>query len=387
VALRARTLLVALIWGTAFGAAGAEPATTVPFRYVDNRIMIQVNVNGEPFTFVVDTGASTTSVTPQVARTLGLRTTSAGTTSGVGNATQAVQTTTLHSLSIGKRAFTNVSSLVLDLSNIRDHIGFLHFDGVIGYSLLHAFALDVDSDRLTLTLGGQAVRRRGARIVPFSGSLPHVKATIDGIPGSVVLDTGDRSSLTLFKRFAEEHGYYATPGALHDVLTGFGIGGPVYGDVFRLETLGMFGTQVTGVVTRASRQRAGAFATMPDAGSVGGGVLRRFNITYDYPRSELSVTPSAYRTARDPYDRSGMWLSRAGSRIVVTAVTLAGPAEAAGLRGGDEIVSIDGRRVTSAQVIQVRAELATKSAGSRVTVGYLRGGATGTRVVTLVDLV
>jgi Aspartyl protease/PDZ domain len=388
-ALYARTLLVGLAWACIAGGVSAAPAATrVPFRSVDNRIVIRVAVDGKPFSFVVDTGSATTVVTPQVVAALGLHATAAGTTSGVGNATQAMQTTTLPSLRVGDLAFANEPSVVVDLSVIREHIGFPHFDGVIGYSLLKTFAVDVDSDRSVLTLSRDPLPARpGARIVSFSGTLPHVGATLDGTPATIIIDTGDRSSLTLFKGFARAHGYYAAPGALRDVLTGYGIGGPVYGDVFRLRTLGVFGTRLHGVVTRASRQRGGAFASMSEAGSIGGGVLRRFNITYDYPRHVLSVSPSAARDAADPYDRSGMWLARSGGNIVVTAVTTGGPAAAAGLRAGDLLAEIDGRRAAGADVIRVRTELAARAASTHVTIVYQRDGTTHDATLILSDLI
>jgi hypothetical protein len=388
-ALLARTLLVGLAWLCFAGGVSAAPAVTrVPFRSVDNRIVIRVAVDGKPFSFVVDTGASTTVVTPEVVTALGLHATAAGTTSGVGNATQSVQATTLPSLRIGDLTFTSEPSAVVDLSVIREHIGFPRFDGVIGYSLLKTFAVDVDNDRAVLTLSHDPLpARAGARTVSFSGVLPHVGATIDGTPARIVIDTGDRSSLTLFKGFATAHGYYAAPGALRDVLTGYGIGGPVYGDVFRLGTLGVFGTRLHGVVTRASRQRGGAFATMSDAGSIGGGVLRRFNITYDYPHHVLSVSPSAARDAADRYDRSGMWLARSGADILVVAVTSGGPAAAAGLRAGDLLAQIDGHRVDGAGVIRVRTELATRPVGTRVTIVFQRDGATHDATLILANLI
>lgn len=388
-ALYARTLLVGLVWAcVASGASAAPAATSLPFRSIDNRIVIRVAVDGKPFSFVIDTGSSTTVVTPEVVAALGLQATAAGTTSGVGNATQTMQTTTLPSLRVGDLTFTNAPSVVVDLSIIREHIGFPHFDGVIGYSLLKAFAVNVDNDRSVLTLSRDPLQARpGARVVSFSGTLPHVGATLDRTPATIIIDTGDRSSLTLFKGFARAHGYYAAPGALRDVLTGYGIGGPVYGDVFRLGTLGVFGTRLYGVVTRASRQRGGAFASMSEAGSIGGGVLRRFNITYDYPHHMLSVSPSAARDAADPYDRTGMWIARSGADIVVAAVTAGGPAATAGLRAGDRVAEIDGRRVGGANVIRVRTELAARAVGRRVTMVYQRDGRAHAATVVLADLI
>ncbi len=126
-------------------------------------------------------------------------------------------------------------------------------------------------------------------------------ALIDATSGTIVLDTGDRSSFTIFGRFAQEHHFYGKYPGPRNVLTGFGIGGPVYGDVFKLPNIEVFGFHLHGIVTRASRQHAGVFASAPEAGSVGGNLLRRFNIIYDYPHRELVVWPSSRFNEADVY--------------------------------------------------------------------------------------
>jgi len=79
------------------------------------------------------------------------------------------------------------------------------------------------------------------------------------------------------------------------------LGGPVYGDVFTLPALDVFGAHLTDVVTRASRQTGGVFASAADSASIGTGVLKRFNIVYDYPHETIVAWPSKYFTAADTF--------------------------------------------------------------------------------------
>jgi aspartyl protease/PDZ domain-containing protein len=362
-------------------------ATTFPFAFVDNRIMIECRIDGKgPFTLALDTGAGVTSVTPAVAKTLGLPVAAAGTTSGVGNATQAVQTTKLRTLRVGDFTFRAVPVYVLDLGKISERSGIAPFDGVLGEPELRAFAVAVDMDAHAITLSRTPLAPRpGSWTISFSGAIPHVGAEIDGQRGTVVLDTGDRSSLTLFGKFAKAHGFYARRPALRDALTGYGIGGPVYGDVFRVHHFTLFGVRIAGVVTRASRQKAGMFATLPDAGSVGGGVLRRFNVTYDYPRSVLVVSPSAQFAAAEPYDRSGLWLSRDGERIAVTAVTAGGPAQRAGVHANDILEALEGHALHAHDLFEVRRTLASSPAGTTAVLTLLRDGHRVQRSLALRD--
>ena len=60
------------------------------------------------------------------------------------------------------------------------------------------------------------------------------------------------------------------------------------------------------------------------------------------------------------------------SGVVLQAVTEDGPAEAAELRQGDVIVSVDGRDVVSAGSLQEM--IATRQPGDEVTVGFYRDG-------------
>lgn len=295
---------VAALLGLVRTGAGAT-ATTVPFRFEDNRVFVSCYVDGKgPYAFVVDTGAGSVVVSTALARALKLPLRAAGTTSGAGSRSPRIWRTELASFTVGGIRFRGVRAAALDLEEIRRGIGLRRFDGIVGYSVLRRFRMkiDMDASRLTLDTAPIAVPAR-ARSVPFTleDELIHVPAAIDGIPGTVVLDTGDRSSLTLFRAFANAHDVYARYPARRNAVTGYGVGGPVYGDVFTLPRFEIFGWTIRSVVTRASRDRGGVFATAREAGSIGGGLLRRFDVVYDYPGRRLLVWPSRNFSLTDRY--------------------------------------------------------------------------------------
>jgi hypothetical protein len=131
--------------------------------------------------------------------------------------------------------------------------------------------------------------------------LPEIHAVIDGLAGKVLVDSGDRSSLTLFGPFAKQNGFFGRHPSRENIVTGYGLGGPVYADVFTLPSLDVFGTHLTNVVTRASRQTGGVFASTSDSASIGTGVLKRFNIVYDYPHNTIVAWPSKYFMTADTF--------------------------------------------------------------------------------------
>jgi predicted aspartyl protease len=280
------------------------PATTVPFALVDNRMVIQATIDGRgPYALIVDTGSYDLVITPAVAAQLKLPTTSAGSATGAGSGSEQVSSAHLATLAIGAMRFNNQPCEVLDLSRIAHAFGFSHLDGIVGYALLRRLrvGVDMDASRLTLSAAPIAAPVR-ATATPFrvnGDDIITLDGAVDGLPAKFMVDTGDRTSLTLIRHFARAHDFYSRA-AMHDVITGVGIGGPIYSDVLRTR-VSVFGSTIPNVVTRASRDKGGAFANAAEDASVGMGLLKRFNIVYDYPRNRLYAWPSHYYRVPDTF--------------------------------------------------------------------------------------
>jgi len=285
---------------------GSQSAT-IPFTYFDNRIVIQCSIDGKgPFAMIVDTGSPDVVVTPETAQRLQAKVRSAGTVTGAGNNPVAQGSTHLLRLSLGALSFTNVDADVLNLDQIRAKLHFPHLDGLIGHSVLKRYAVFINVDAGTLTLSTSPPSEPAtASITPFHGVLPVIRATIDNIPTTVIVDTGDRSSLTLFGPFAKRYAFYRKYPSKENVLTGYGLGGPVYGDVFAIPTITVLGRTLDGVITRASRQTGGVFTGSDQGGGIGSGILKRFNIVFDYPRGVIIAWPSKFFSTPDAFRPPG----------------------------------------------------------------------------------
>jgi hypothetical protein len=296
-------LAIVLLSAIASWSRGAQ-STDVPFTLFDNRMLIQASIDGKgPFTMIVDTGSTSVVVTPDVAKRLELQARAAGSATGAGSGSTSLAVTRLTSLAIGALQFDNLPAEVLDLSAIRRAIGFPRLDGIVGYDILSRLrvGVDMDAERLTLSYVRLPVPK-GAALVGFSvdpNGIPQVTGAVDGAHGTFVVDTGDRSSLTLFRHFAEANNFYRDA-PVRNAITGIGVGGPVYSDVLRT-TVSVFGSTISGVVTRVPRDRGGAFALGPQAASLGTGLLKRFNIIYDYPDKQLFAWPSRFFAQPDVY--------------------------------------------------------------------------------------
>src|SRR6202022_803101 len=103
-----------------------------------------------------------------------------------------------------------------------------------------------------------------------------------------------------------------------------------------------------------SSQRKGYFANPFIAANIGGGVWRRFSVTFDYPRQLMTLVPNNAFGQRDEYDRSGVFLIAAAGQPTVLDVRAGTPAAKAGLVRGDVLVSINGKPAGNVNLLQIR---------------------------------
>src|SRR5208283_868360 len=72
-----------------------------------------------------------------------------------------------------------------------------------------------------------------------------------------------------------------------------------------------------------------------------------------------------------------------GSGVTVSSVVAGSPADQAGLKVGDTITSVDGRKVTKGA--ELVAEIASRKPGAKVSINFLRNGKTQETTVTVAD--
>jgi len=272
-----------------------------------------------------------------------------------------------------------------------DQVEGMDVDGVVGYELIKRFIARVEyaQGRLTFTLPEAFQEPAGATAVPitFDGETPQVQGEIDGIPGTFTIDTGSRSSLTLNAPFAQEHGLKAKYAPGVEALSGWGVGGGVRSLVSRAKVLKLGGVEVPAPVTDIALVEKGSFAKKYLAGNVGGGVLRRFDVTFDYTHKRMFLKPNESFARPDAYDRAGMWLNRDEDGFKIMDVTAGGPAAEAGLRKDDVITSIDGRSAKDLLLPEVRARFKESKPGTNVRLTVKSAGKTREATLVLRDLV
>ncbi len=368
--------------------ASGAASTAVPFDLVNNHIYVDVRLNGRgPFRMICDTGGMNV-VTPTLAAELGLEPQGAVQGRGVGEASEDVGFVPVGTLTVGGVTLDDQLFAVFPLERMADVEG-VPLDGLVGYEVFKRFVVRVDYQHRHLTLyEPDHFRYDGTgTVVPFTFAehLPRIEGSIDGIPGAFDLDTGSRSSLTLLAPFVERHGLHRRSGI--ETVTGWGVGGPARGRLLRMGSLRLGDVEIPDVVADLSRQRAGAFTDPYLAGNVGGGLLKRFNLVFDYGARTVVFEPNPDAADHDVWDRSGMWLNRSGDVLEIMDVTAGGPAAAAGLAPGDLVLAVDGAPAAEVGLVPLRRRFAADPPGTRVRLRVRRGDTEREVVLVLRDLV
>jgi hypothetical protein len=363
----------------------------LPFELIENHIYVNATVDGQLVRMLFDTGGQNL-LTPSSAKRLGLHAEGANAAGGAGDERVDVGFAKGKEVALGGVTLRDPVFAVIDLRALPDVEG-VDLDGLVGYELFHRLVVRVDYPKRTLTLytPQSFTPPAGAIAVPFemSDTIPIVHGTIDGIPGRFWVDTGSRASLTTMSVFTKQHDLEKRYAPKFEAVTGWGVGGPSRGKPVRFHEVTIGDAKVTGVVGDLFTGTKSAMTDPDSAANLGGGILHRFAVTFDYGHRTMYLEPGPQAGSPDLYDRSGLFLLRAdgGKALTVGAVTPTGPAEQAGVREGDRILAIDGTAVATRPITAWRAYLREHPPGTRVKLHVERGGKAHDLTITLAELV
>jgi hypothetical protein len=378
-----------------FDIAGGKTSAVLPFRLINNHLYVQVSIAGKPLQFLLDSGGMN-ALTPAAMARLGLKTEGAIQMHGSGGS-EDVSLTRVQEVRAGDVTLRNQTFFVLPFKGLAEAEG-MDFDGLVGFELFRRFVVRVDYAHQTLTFTRPEAFKdpAGGTVVPFTFDerTPQVEGKLDGLPGKFAIDTGSRTSLTINRPFAEEHGLRAKYGAKVEAMSGWGVGGGVRSVLARAGVLelgdagGSGGVRVTAPVTDIVVTEKGSFNNLYQAGNIGGGVLKRFIVTFDYGRQRLIFEPNAMTGERDVWDRSGLWINPGAESgtFEVKDVVAGGPGAQAGLRAGDVILSFDGKTRKDLSLADAR-QLLKGAPGTRVKIKVRAQGAEREAALTLRDLI
>ena len=152
-------LLIALLSTNAFyaqnifsankgGTAQKKYFTTIPYKEVKSKVIIQCLINGKPYNFIVDTGAATT-ITPALYKELNPEVIARVPVSDQSGIIDSLQIVSLKNVQIGDVTFNDIPAMVVKETRIFDCF---KVDGLIGSNMLRSTIVQFASQTHTLTI-------------------------------------------------------------------------------------------------------------------------------------------------------------------------------------------------------------------------------------------
>ncbi|MFY9665835.1 MAG: aspartyl protease family protein [Candidatus Cybelea sp.] len=355
---------------TDFSIRDGKTSTTIPIAIGENHVYLDVTLNGKgPYRFIFDTGGANV-IDPAVAKEIGAFGSGSAQGSGVGSQTESLSFARVSTLQVGDAVLTDQ---LFAVAPTRQGFGVSAghpVDGLIGWEVLARYVTTFDyaGRRVVLSMPGAAQPPVNGHVVPFVlyGTQPQIACTIDGIPAECTIDTGARDTITFMSPFLAANPQVVPPTLTAVGINGFGFGGPAMGKLGRVQTVGIGDLQLTNLVADYTTQTAGALAAPFVGANIGGNLLRRFTVTFDYWNGTMTLVPNGAFSQADSYERSGLFLIKRAGSIVVIDSRPGTPAANAGIVKGDVLDSINGTAAGTMLLGDVR-DLLAQPAGTVVT--------------------
>jgi hypothetical protein len=361
------TLCAAVLLGQA-----APGTVEVPFRIADDAMIVDATVNGRKVSCMFDTGFSGT-VVLNSAINIGKPTGEMVLRDFVGQF--AATTVKVNSLKLGDKVIeaVDMEAVQMPLGNMSFSYN-MHTDGIMGLQVIRGYVTEINFQHQKFIFHPKSVdistrtpdnkRTFLARLLPMGkSSLEMEVVAATGKKMVLALDTGNAFYATTHKDVLQRVGLWAPERKPKFMKLAGVASGPVESFYKQMDGLNIYGvpveSSVWSIIDLPSSSAEGD-------GTIGYGFLKNFNIVIDYDRRRIWLENFTGEVGNEPVAEPGLsaaYDSRI-KRVRILRVTPDSPADKAGLREGDHLLSIDGVEVLDAGFrrleTMLRGELGTK---------------------------
>ncbi|HLF45765.1 MAG TPA: aspartyl protease family protein [Chitinophagaceae bacterium] len=219
-------------------------------------------------------------------------------------------------------------------------------DGIIGYSFLSRYILNINYDSLRIdifTIGRIKYPKGGWLYEPVLRTLPVQSARIkDAITVNtrLLFDLGAGLCLMLSKEFVEDSNFFGRKRVFFS-KEAEGVGGKIDMQLTVMKELkiGPYRFRSVPVFVFDDTYNVTSYPYL--SGLIGNDLLRRFNIILNYAKKEFYFTPNRHYSDHFDYAYSGLELYLVDDKIILGDVAEGSPAAIAGLKEGDEVIGIN----------------------------------------------
>lgn len=349
--------------GAATAPQQSSKVSRFPMEMNGNHVLLQGRVNGSgPLWFTLDTGAAASVINLRHARELGLQLTATGRAQGAGGTAETARLSGI-TFSLEGVEIKNLNVMAIALESIEATAG-RSMDVIIGAELFYRYVVEVDYETRFITLYDpkQFVYTGTGESLPLklNQNHPYVRGRVaipgmEPIEGDFVIDAGSGFGITFNPGFVQERKLAErVPNTIETKARGVGGEFPlVIGRIESLE-LGRFKLEKP---TSAFPRTIGFISKEGSAGNIGGLILRRFKVIFDYSRKRMILEPN--KSFNDPFefDMTGMALVTDPPQfktIKINRVMAGSPAAEAGLKVEDVILEVEGRAASEYRLHTLR---------------------------------
>lgn len=387
----------------------------ISFELVNNLVIIPVEVNGAKLSFLLDSGVNTTilfgiteadSLRVNNARPIKVR----GLGEGAGVVALASEN---NEVKVGKSVDQNHRIYVIfeETLNFSARMG-LPIHGIIGYDFFKNFVVKTDyiSKKITFYKPDKYKKKTCTECeefdLTFHNNKPYITiktSTLSGIRKDITLlvDSGSSDALWLFK---DEGVLSENPIKSFDDFLGLGFSGNIFGKRSKIDEiwLGKFNLKEVKVAFPTKSATEGIKFFDERDGSIGGDILKRFTLVMDYNSRKMILRKNMNYSDPFFYNMAGLTVEHDGLEVVteltthrnfsfnnsaspqngttsqaitdvnvytqfalvpkyvIVAIRKGSPSDLAGLKVGDEILSINGRLAYNIKLFELTALFSSK---------------------------
>ena len=339
--------------------ADGRTKVEIPIEIHNNLVVVPVILNGAlPLKFIVDTGVRTSILTQKsFTDILNLPYARKYTISGPGGEklvdAYITNNVTLQLPGVIGRGHA-LLVLEQDYLELRNYLG-TDVHGILGYELFSRFIVEINYERKIMKL----MQPKKFRVKRKFQSLPiRIEDTKPYLTTPIVLQNGTQLTAKLLVDSGASHGLMLdqtsdsrieVPETYVSSVLGRGLGGEIRGKVGRIKMLQMGEFRLHDPIVNFPDPHS-YFDTLktglaPRNGSIGGEVLSRFTVIFNFPKEEIYLKKNHAFKKAFHYNLSGLNVRAKGSRLdvyEVTDVRAQSAAAKAGIQQGDIIVNVNG---------------------------------------------
>ncbi|HUH28393.1 aspartyl protease family protein [Gelidibacter sp.] len=379
--------------------------TKVKFQFIDNLIIIPVEINDGTFSFILDSGVSKPIMFNIIGPSDSLKFKNIESIYlrglGDGESTEALKSRN-NKFKIGDAVNFNQDVFIIsDQSiNFTPRLG-IPVHGIIGYDIFRDFIVEINYGSKYIRLNNpetfkyKTCKKCETLNLTLYNNKPFIDAIVEvnggSVPVKLLMDSGGSDALWLFEDnslglIPEIDNYFM------DFL-GKGLSGSVHGKRSKLKRFSIKSFHIDNLNVAYPDSAAVSFARKykERSGSMAGELLKRFNIIMDYKNTKVTFKKNQHFNDPFEYNKSGMVLEQVGVRIVkernqgsqyinnqsneensrlsvieafkftlkpafrIVEMRSESPSERAGLKLGDIILSINNKEVHSLKLQEVNS--------------------------------